>query len=110
MVLRKRLADPSPLTYHSGDHVGIMAENRTQLVNAILDRCVNKPLSYDEPVQLQLLQEKYTPMGNKLRWDMYVWIGEPKSCSHFITNGAKLRLSYKYIHIPSLIMILEIKK
>jgi DNA topoisomerase VI subunit B len=33
-------------------------------------------------------------------WDIYVFIGEPKSCSHLITNGAKLRLSYKYIHIP----------
>ncbi len=31
--------------------------------------------------------------------DIYVFIGEPKSCSYFITNGAKLRLSYKYIHI-----------
>jgi hypothetical protein len=38
-------------------------------------------------------------------WDIYVLIGEPKSCSHFITNGAKLRLSYKYIHIPSLPII-----
>jgi hypothetical protein len=37
-------------------------------------------------------------------WDIYIFIGEPKSCSHFITNGAKLRLSYKYIHIPSLII------
>ncbi len=36
---------------------------------------------------------------------MYVFIGEPKSCSNFITNGAKLRLSDKYIHIRSLIMI-----
>ncbi len=38
------------------------------------------------------------------RSDIYVFIGEPKSCSHFITNGAKLRLSYKYIHIPSLLI------
>ncbi len=43
---------------------------------------------------------------NDQRSDMYVFIGEPKSCSHFITNGAKLRLSYKYIHIPSLVMVL----
>jgi hypothetical protein len=41
---------------------------------------------------------------NDQTWDIYVFIGEPKSCSHFITNGAKLRLSYKYIHIPSLDM------
>jgi hypothetical protein len=35
--------------------------------------------------------------------DIYVFIREPKSCTHFITNGAKIRLSYKYIHIRSLI-------
>lgn len=62
-MIRKRLAEPVPLTYHSGDHVGIMAENRRELVDAILDRLVNKPSSSDEPVQLQLMQEKYTPMG-----------------------------------------------
>ena len=39
--------------------------------------------------------------------DIYEFIGEPKSCSHFITNGAKLRLSYKYIHIRSLIITIE---
>jgi hypothetical protein len=36
--------------------------------------------------------------------DIYVFIREPKSCSHFITNGAKLRLSYKYIDIRSLVI------
>lgn len=63
IVLRKRLSSKASLNYQSGDHVGIAAENRIELVNAILARLANKPASDDLPVQVQLLQEKHTPMG-----------------------------------------------
>jgi len=63
VVLRKRLSSETPLSYQSGDHVGIVAENRVELVDKILERLGNKPATDDEPVQVQLLQEKHTPMG-----------------------------------------------
>lgn len=65
VVLRKP-SGSSGLSYHPGDHAGIMAENRSELVDAILSRLVNKPESDDKPVQLQLLQEKHTPLGKRI--------------------------------------------
>ncbi len=38
------------------------------------------------------------------RWDMYVFIREHKFSSIGYKVGARFRLSYKYIHIPCLIM------
>jgi len=64
VILRKRLSDEIGLEYSSGDHVGIIANNRPELVEAILRRLVIEADSLDAPIQLQLLQEKYTPMGN----------------------------------------------
>lgn len=64
VVLRKRLSSKAALSYQSGDHVGIMADNRPEIVKVILERLANKPETDDEPTQLQLLQEKHTPMGN----------------------------------------------
>ncbi|ODM95587.1 Nitric oxide synthase [Orchesella cincta] len=68
VVLRKRLSSETPLSYQSGDHVGIMAENRVELVDKVLERLGNKPATDDEAVQLQLLQEKHTPMGVQKQW------------------------------------------
>jgi len=62
IVLRKE--EGSPLVYHCGDHVGIMAVNRPDMVDFILKRLKNLPADVDEHVEIQLLQEKHTPMGN----------------------------------------------
>lgn len=50
------------LSYEPGDHVGVFAMNRTELVDGILGKLsdVNNP---DEPLQLQTLNEKHTPIG-----------------------------------------------
>jgi sulfite reductase alpha subunit-like flavoprotein len=68
VILRQRLVDigAEGISYSAGDHVGILAENRAELVEGILTRLVNTPPSLDDPVQVQLLQEKYTPMGKLL--------------------------------------------
>ncbi|CAL8084386.1 unnamed protein product [Orchesella dallaii] len=68
VVLRKRLSSETPLSYQSGDHVGIVAENRVELVDKVLERLGNKPSTDDEAVQVQLLQEKHTPMGVQKQW------------------------------------------
>ena len=60
--LKVQINDPG-LSYNAGDHVGIMADNRDELVEGILKRLVNKPGRDDEPIQLELLEEKHTPMG-----------------------------------------------
>ncbi|CAG7730913.1 unnamed protein product [Allacma fusca] len=67
VVLRKQIGSQA-FTYHAGDHVGVMADNRKELVDAILSKLINKPESDDEPVQLQLLQEKHTPLGVQKQW------------------------------------------
>ncbi len=60
--LKVQISDPG-LNYNAGDHVGIMSDNRIELVDAILKRLVNKPGTDDEPIQLELLEEKHTPLG-----------------------------------------------
>lgn len=64
-MLRKQ-ADQQPLPYSAGDHIGILASNRAELVEGILKRLVNKPKISDQPVQLERLVEKHTPMGGLL--------------------------------------------
>ncbi len=41
------------------------------------------------------------------RWDMYVFIREPKFSSIGYKVGARFRLSYKYINVPCLFIILS---
>jgi len=65
VVLKAQLSD-APLNYDAGDHVGIMADNRRELVEPILNRLANKPLTNEQAVQLELLEEKHTPMGSWL--------------------------------------------
>jgi len=60
--LKSPISEPG-LTYNAGDHVGVMADNREELVDGILKRLANKPGRDDEPIQLELLEEKHTPMG-----------------------------------------------
>lgn len=54
--------------YQPGDHVGMFATNRAELVSGIIPylQCDQDP---DEPMELQLLKEKHTSTGkimNKL--------------------------------------------
>lgn len=69
VVLRKQ-SDP-PLAYSAGDHIGVLASNRTELVDSIMDRLVNKPKIADQPVQLEKLVEKHTPMGLQKQWNLH---------------------------------------
>jgi hypothetical protein len=39
------------------------------------------------------------------RWDMYVFLREPKFSSIGYKVGARFRLSYKYINVPCLVII-----
>lgn len=54
----------SELKYDPGDHVGVMACNRKDIVDAVLDRLKDVD-RYDEPVQLQVMKETLTPTGKK---------------------------------------------
>ncbi len=43
--------------------------------------------------------------NNEQRWDMYVFIREPKFSSISYKVGARFRLSYKYINVPCLLIM-----
>lgn len=49
--------------YQPGDHVGMLAANREELVSGIIPylQCDNDP---NLSVELQILKEKHTPTGN----------------------------------------------
>lgn len=50
------------IKYDPGDHVGIIACNRKELVDSLLSR-VKDVEDYDEPLQLQLMKETHTSSG-----------------------------------------------
>lgn len=50
------------IKYDPGDHVGIMACNRKELVDSLLSRMKDID-NHDEPVQLQLMKETHTSAG-----------------------------------------------
>ncbi|KOB72118.1 Nitric oxide synthase 2, partial [Operophtera brumata] len=56
------------IKYDPGDHVGIMACNRKELVDSLLSR-MNDIDNYDEPVQLQLMKETHTSAGPVKSWE-----------------------------------------
>ncbi|KAJ0180348.1 hypothetical protein K1T71_003752 [Dendrolimus kikuchii] len=54
--------------YDPGDHVGIIACNRKELVDNLLSR-VKDIDDYDEPLQLQLMKETHTSSGPVKSWE-----------------------------------------
>lgn len=52
------------MKYEPGDHVGVCAINRTELVNGILEKLsgVGNP---DEKLQLQVMDEKHNSNGSE---------------------------------------------
>ncbi|XP_072944441.1 nitric oxide synthase-like [Epargyreus clarus] len=56
------------LKYEPGDHVGVMACNRKDIVDAILERLTDVE-DCDKPVQLQLLKETLTINGVVKTWE-----------------------------------------
>ncbi len=51
------------LQYKPGDHIGILAKNRKELVEAVLGRVTNSP-PVDQLVQIEKLKEKTSVFGN----------------------------------------------
>jgi len=60
-------ANSGELAYKAGDHVGIFANNRKELVDMILSRVTNAPPS-DQLVQVEILKEKTTVFGVNKNW------------------------------------------
>ncbi|XP_014368149.2 nitric oxide synthase [Papilio machaon] len=56
------------LNYEPGDHVGILACNRKEIVDVVLGR-LKDINDYDKPVQLQLLKETFTVSGAVKTWE-----------------------------------------
>lgn len=52
----------SELQYRPGDHVGLLAANRQDLVDALLAKIANAP-PHDQLVKVEILKEKTTVFG-----------------------------------------------
>lgn len=55
----------SEMQYKPGDHVGILASNRVELVNAVLAKVTNAPPP-DQLIKVEILKEKTTTFGKKI--------------------------------------------
>lgn len=51
------------IAYKPGDHLGVFACNKSDLVEEILKR-LDSPFDFDAPVQLQLQKQSHTPNGD----------------------------------------------
>lgn len=60
------------MVYEPGDHVGVCAMNRKELVDGILDR-LSGINSTDDPLQLQTLNEKQTVTGKYVYDKIDIW-------------------------------------
>lgn len=58
------------LKYEPGDHVGVMACNRKEIVDSILSR-VKDIDDFDKTVQLQIMKETLTPTGAVKTWEKH---------------------------------------
>ena len=50
------------ISYKPGDHLGVFACNRSELVEAILKR-VQTPFDLNTPIELQVQKQSHTPNG-----------------------------------------------
>lgn len=50
------------IQYKPGDHLGVFACNRSELVEAILER-VQTPFDPNTPIELQIQKQSHTPNG-----------------------------------------------
>jgi nitric-oxide synthase, brain len=57
----------SELQYKPGDHIGILASNRKELVDSILNKVTNAP-SPDQLVRVEVLKEKTNVFGVVKQW------------------------------------------
>lgn len=74
----------SELQYRPGDHVGIFASNRKNLVDAILDKLSNAPPP-DQMIKIEILKEKSSIFGPGKQWvvdEKYL----PFTLRHAFTN------------------------
>ncbi len=55
------------LEYKPGDHVGLLAANRNEIVEAVLAKVSNAP-PYDQLVKVEILKEKTTIFGVSKQW------------------------------------------
>ncbi|CAG9783566.1 unnamed protein product [Diatraea saccharalis] len=62
------LEPKSEIKYDPGDHVGIVACNRKELVDSLLARLKDVD-DYDEPLQVQLMKETHTSSGPVKSWE-----------------------------------------
>ncbi|KAG6452910.1 nitric oxide synthase [Manduca sexta] len=60
----------SEFKYDPGDHVGVMACNRKEIVDAVLSRTKDDD-NYDKQVQLQVMKETLTPTGAVKTWERH---------------------------------------
>lgn len=62
LLLELGSTEGKDISYKPGDHLGVFACNRAELVDKILQR-VQCPFDPDEPVELQLQKQAHTPNG-----------------------------------------------
>ncbi|KAJ0180349.1 hypothetical protein K1T71_003753 [Dendrolimus kikuchii] len=58
------------MKYDPGDHVGVMACNKKDIVDAVLERLKNID-DFDKAVQLQVMKETLTPTGAVKTWERH---------------------------------------
>jgi Sulfite reductase, alpha subunit (flavoprotein) len=63
-----QMRKPHDCAYEPGDHVGIFASNKWDLVSGILARLNLGGIDPDEPMELQVLSETHTSTGERDLW------------------------------------------